>query len=111
MDDAWKTCLELAAEGKSKEPTAAALKKASVLQKEFRRKQKAIDDARVLPDTSHERLEQVAMCASRQKLKPLRVHARTPPRLAGTASGSRSGTSRETAASSSLCPSWSTWCQ
>lgn len=68
MDAAWKTCLELAAEGKSIEPSAEGLKKAAVWQKEFRRKQKAKDDAKVAPDTSHERMEQVAMYCERNPL-------------------------------------------
>ena len=68
MDAAWRTCLELAAEGKSFEPSAKSLRKAAVWQQELRRQQKAKDDAKAAPDTSHARMERVAMYCERNPL-------------------------------------------
>lgn len=68
MEEAWNQALRSAREGKSVEVGAAARARALSWKEDLERKQLVISEGREEPDTSHERLEQLAMYCERVPL-------------------------------------------
>ena len=61
MEAAWAEVLRLSEEGKSLEVTPEARVKAEGWAADFKQQQRALDEKKVATDTSHERLERLAM--------------------------------------------------